>query len=609
MWVSEMVSQPTIVDVDISGTDMVAAVQGGKIYARLHNSESWIIINNNDKNWTSVAISEGFIIATVGGSTGTVYITFTPENISGYESFAWVDQTTNGLSAGDWIACDVDKRGFIAARTDSVFIKHLEVTSPAQWTNLVTMLSFGGNGNDIRNCSIAHLGQFNGNDVWLYAYCGHNSFLYVGTNNGTQLTQVTINQTSVLRNWNSISLYADLTNITVAVDTTFETVAETYLYSDGNDGNITGGTWYSSLNTGIQAVDVAAVRNGAYGLVVDGTGENSASVFRINISPQNVLVFTMGEFPNLSNPTGWRAIGASGENVIVSSANTVYSQTAFSEWFGPLLSQPSSLHPSVQLLSGNTFTYVNGAVTITITNTAQVDIFLFSKNTSSSQVYITFAYSIDIAENPPDMLRTVIPRQSYNTLDGPGTIIERVPAGHFLQLQFPRDSRQRTITLHNFSTVPACFLGSVRLLTSKNEYVRIDQLVPGDILRTPTGTTTVREVITRQRTGSTHPLAQCKHIPKDYFGKDLPTSDLFISGGHSIFLPAHIAKDFEDVIEKSRAYTDNRPVPLLAFSRVLPCMLADCENVEDFRTWYHVRTDDDDDCVIAEGVFAETLRE
>lgn len=109
------------------------------------------------------------------------------------------------------------------------------------------------------------------------------------------------------------------------------------------------------------------------------------------------------------------------------------------------------------------------------------------------------------------------------------------------------------------------------------------------------------------RSCSTHPLAQCKRIPKDYFGKDLPSSDLFISGGHSIFLPEHIAQKFKDHVEKSRAIAHGKAVPIVAFSRVLPCVLDDCETVEDFDTWYHIKTETADDCVFAEGLIVETL--
>lgn len=309
----------------------------------------------------------------------------------------------------------------------------------------------------------------------------------------------------------------------------------------------------------------------------------------------------------------WTDIAISGANIAVS-GRSIYTHIAF----GPLESPINYTNPTTGV---NTFVTNGSRFYVLVEASVHTsDYWLFFENTSgTNQVILCTAYvtGADIYAASTSAKDIVGAQDMYtitpNVVNGIG-----VPEGQYMVFMIRSTADEYSAFIQIISPVPACVLGCTQIEMANGTMCQVRKLKCGDLIKGLHGLQKIKEVKKSPlQNVSDSELHVCKHIPKDYFAKGMPSSDLYISGGHALFLPPGVAKMHMSSVLESLKLTHNRHSAILTYEIVLPCTLP-CENMSiegicalvgaSDMYWYHVLTEEGE-CMRINGIYAETLDE
>ena len=172
---------------------------------------------------------------------------------------------------------------------------------------------------------------------------------------------------------------------------------------------------------------------------------------------------------------------------------------------------------------------------------------------------------------------------------------------------------------NNPSDTFSCFLPTTRILLADNTYKRISQIKKGDTIRGLSGNT--RRVLhagyVNFKPERTHPESLPRCIPMNFFGKNLPRENLYLSGGHSIVLLESNEK-FKQEIEETERET-GRTVNMSGYRKLMSKKLSNLrvlKSTDEIKQltgseprYYHLVIDDISDGMIADGLPVEATSE
>lgn len=184
-------------------------------------------------------------------------------------------------------------------------------------------------------------------------------------------------------------------------------------------------------------------------------------------------------------------------------------------------------------------------------------------------------------------------------------------------------NNQNNMVLDISTNIPndtfSCFLPTTRILMVDNTYKRISQIKKGETIRGLSGIP--RRVLhagyvkfTPERT---HPESLPRCIPMNFFGKNLPRENLYLSGGHSVVLLESNEKYRREIEETERE--TGRTVNMSGYRKLMSKKLSNLrilKTTEEIKNltgleprYYHLVIDDISDGMIVDGLPVEATSE
>lgn len=165
----------------------------------------------------------------------------------------------------------------------------------------------------------------------------------------------------------------------------------------------------------------------------------------------------------------------------------------------------------------------------------------------------------------------------------------------------------------------SCFLPTTRILMADNTYKQISKIKAGESIRGLSGIS--RRVLhagyLNFRPENTHPESLPRCIPMNFFGKNLPRENLYLSGGHSIILLESTQKYKQEIEETERE--TSRTVNMSGYRKLMSKKLSNLKvlkTTEEIKQitgtdprYYHLVIDDLSDGMIADGLPVEATSE
>jgi hypothetical protein len=165
----------------------------------------------------------------------------------------------------------------------------------------------------------------------------------------------------------------------------------------------------------------------------------------------------------------------------------------------------------------------------------------------------------------------------------------------------------------------SCFLPTTRILMADNTYKQISQIKQGESIRGLSGIP--RKVLhagyLNFRPENTHPESLPRCIPMNFFGKNLPRENLYLSGGHSVILLESTPKYKQEIEETERE--TSRTVNMSGYRKLMSKKLSNLKVLKSSDEikqitgteprYYHLVIDDLSDGMIADGLPVEATSE
>jgi hypothetical protein len=146
------------------------------------------------------------------------------------------------------------------------------------------------------------------------------------------------------------------------------------------------------------------------------------------------------------------------------------------------------------------------------------------------------------------------------------------------------------------ATQPSCFLSTSKILTPTG-YKPVSQLKKDDLVTSLFGDVPVKRVL-KSRVSNPPKENSPFLVPKDFFGPDVPSEDLWLSGWHRIFFKNNKIQTYIGVAANS-------------VSGLIPLSIEEAMGItgEDDLFYYHLELTDRNNCLIASNLLVESFNQ